>query len=517
LDKPQQMSLMAGDVEHLEKELASLRHKIFFTRKYTAKKTLKKKEKEKREELKTALVASGFGEATASQIAGWNPFAPMQSAKFFDPETMFGFDGGFDVVIGNPPYVDAKKLKDISYYLKNHYETYSGSSDLYVYFYESSINNLRNNGVLAFITSNKWIRSEYGRKLRNFFLEKNNPLYLIDFGTNRVFDATVDSNILLISKSKNKNQLKACTFSENNIEIDKLNEYLIKHFVPKPKLNEEVWLLTNDKTSYLKNKIEKNGKPLKDYGFVIYRGILTGLNNAFIIDEDLKNTLIEKDAKNRELLKPLIQGKNIRKYQYESSGLWLINTHNGIKEKNIPPINATRDYPEIFKHLENYLPEIQNRVDKGNHWSNLRNCAYLNEFEKDKIIWQGVAKRIEFSLDTDKIFGDVTTFFMTGNNLKYFLAILNSKLLQYTLLNIYLEGDTFKSKNQILQNFPIPDIKTEKQEIIIILVDQILAAKAANPKADTSVLEKQIDELVYKLYELTEEEIAIIEGGSNGK
>jgi adenine-specific DNA-methyltransferase len=527
LDKPQQMTLMAGDVERLEKELASIRHKIFFTRKYSAKKALKKQEKEKREDLQTALTQSGYSRNVAGQIAGWNPFDPMQSAKFFDPETMFGFDFGFDVVIGNPPYVDAKKLKDISSYLRQNYETYSGSSDLFVYFYECGIKNLKVNGVLSFITSNKWIRSEYGRNLRKYFLEKNNPIYLIDFGTNRVFDATVDSSILLISKSKNLKNLKVCTFSEKFFDTENLKKYLLDNFIASPILNNESWLLSNNKNSDLKNKIERIGKPLKDFGHQIYRGVATGYNEAFFIDSQTKEYLIKKSKKNAQIIKPLIQGKNIHKYVGSDSNLYLIfipwhfplqadERIKGASDKAEKEFQKT--YPDIYYHILQFKNQLlkRNKEETGKRyeWYAMQRCAntYYPEFEKEKILWQGVAKRIEFCYDDQGHFCDVTAFIMTGKNLKYFLAILNSKFFQFSLLNIYLEGDTFKSKNQILQNFPIPKISENLQKKFIKIVDQVLTIKKANPHANTLVFEKQLDEMVYKLYELTDEEIKIIEG-----
>jgi len=527
LDKPQQMTLMAGDVEHLEKELASIRHKIFFTRKYSAKKALKKKEKEKREELQTALTQSGFSKNVAGQIADWNPFDPMQSAKFFDPKTMFCFGGGFDVVIGNPPYVDAKKLKDISAYLRQKYETYSGSSDLFVYFSESGINILKQNGVLSFITSNKWIRSEYGRNLRKYFLEKNNPMFLVDFGTNRVFDATVDSCIFIISKSENLKKLKICTVSEKFSDTMNLKNYLLSNFIASPELSAESWLLSNNKNFELKNKIERIGKPIKDFGLEIYRGVATGFNDAYYIDSKTKDYFIKKSIKYSQIIKPLIQGKNVAKYVGTHSNLhlifipWHFPLHDDKKIKGASEkaeIEFKQSYPEIYNHILQFKNQLQKRNKEETgiryEWYAMQRCAntYYPEFEKEKILWQGVAKRIEFCYDEQGHFCDVTAFIMTGKNLKYFLAILNSVFFQYTLLNIYLEGDTFKSKNQILQNFPVPDISEKEQKPFIDIVSSIIDLKKSTPNADTSALEKQIDEMVYKLYDLTEEEIKIIEG-----
>jgi hypothetical protein len=221
--------------------------------------------------------------------------------------------------------------------------------------------------------------------------------------------------------------------------------------------------------------------------------------------------LIDKDAKSAEIIYPILQGKDIRGYGYQWANLWLINVHNGIKEKGIKAIDIN-NYPAIKEHLYDFYQDLEKRTDKGITPYNLRNCAYLDKFANEKIIWQGIAKRIEFGYDVNSMYIDVTSFFMAGESLKYILAILNSKLFKFSLLNIYLEGDTFKSKNQIIKDFPLPKLNGTQQQPLITLVEQILSAKKDNPQADTKAFEQQIDRLVYGLYGLTEEEIKIIEG-----
>ena len=189
----------------------------------------------------------------------------------------------------------------------------------------------------------------------------------------------------------------------------------------------------------------------------------------------------------------------------------LLNIHNGLKGKMLP-VNVL-DYPSIKNHLDKYYDRLVQRDDKGKTPYNLRNCAYLNELNHPKIIWQAVSKRVAFSYDQDgTLTCDVTTFFMTGKDLKYILAILNSKLFEYSLINIYLEGDTFKSKNKIIQKFPIPQRDDVYSERIENLVDKVIKTKTNDSNSNTISLESQIDQLVYKLYGLTDEEIAIVEG-----
>jgi type I restriction-modification system DNA methylase subunit len=415
--------------------------------------------------------------------------------------------GGFDVVIANPPYVDAKKLKAIAPNLKQ-FKVFSGTADLYTYFYEMALSMLIPKGIMTFITSNKWIRSEYGRKLRKLFLD-NEILQLIDFGRNRLFGATVDSNIISVKKEPKELQPSLYYFDENT-EGSSLMEMLKYGEVKNVHLSEDTWLLKAGENDKMKSKIESHGIPLKDFGVNIFRGILTGFNKAFHIDEIEKERLINLDAKNSSIIKPLMCGGDTEKFYCKPPQLWIINIHNGIKGGDIKPIDIN-NFPIIKRRLDTYYDVLSNRNDKGSTPYNLRNCAYLREFEREKIIWQAISKRIAFSYDPQgKYYCDVTTYFMTGNNLKYILAILNSKLFEYALLKIYLEGDTFKSKNAIIQNFPVPPTSKTTDRLVDI-VDSIISTKQTNLSANTSALESEIDRLVYQLYDLTYDEVLIVD------
>ena len=452
-----------------------------------------------KQQLKEQSINVDFGDLN---LSGNNQFM-LWHTWFYDVFSQ----GGFDIVIANPPYVDAKKLKGIAPSLKQ-FKVFNGTADLYTYFYELAIYMLTPNGIMTFITSNKWIRSEYGRNLRKMFLE-NKILQLIDFGRNRLFGATVDSNIISVKKGSKGGQPCLFYFDENT-EGGSLLE-MIKHGrVKNVDLSEDAWLLKAGENDKMKSKIESLGIPLKDFGVNIFRGILTGFNKAYHIDETEKERLIHLDGKNSSIIKPLMCGSDTDKFYCKPPQLWIINIHNGIKGGDIKPIDIN-NYPIIKRRLDTYYDVLSNRNDKGSTPYNLRNCAYLLEFDREKIIWQAISKRIAFSYDPQgKYYCDVTTYFMTGNNLKYILAILNSKLFEYALLKIYLEGDTFKSKNAIIQNFPIPPIN-KTTDRLVGLVDSIISAKQISPSADISALESEIDRIVYQLYGLTEEEIKIVE------
>ena len=462
-----------------------------------------------KQQLKEQSITIDFGDL---DLSGNNQFM-LWHTWFYDVFSQ----GGFDIVIANPPYVDAKKLKCIAPNLKQ-FKVFNGTADLYTYFYELAINMLTPNGIMTFITSNKWIRSEYGRNLRKMFLE-NKILQLIDFGRNRLFGATVDSNIISVKKKSKGGQPSLYYFDENT-EGGSLLE-MIKHGkVKNVDLSEDAWLLKAGENDKMKSKIESHGIPLKDLGVTIFRGILTGYNKAFHIDKATKDELIRLDPRSAEIIKPLICGGDTNKFYCSPTESYLIATFPSRNYK-------IDDFPAIKKHLLSYGVErleqtgkkhvvngeiVKSRKKTHNKWYETQDSiSYWNDFTKAKIIWQAISKRIAFAYDSEGVYNcDVTTFFMTGNNLKYILAILNSKLFEYALLKIYLEGDTFKSKNAIIQNFPIPPIN-KTTDRLVGLVDSIISAKQISPSADISALESEIDRIVYQLYGLTEEEIKIVE------
>ena len=469
-----------------------------------------------KQQLKEQSINVDFGDL---DLSGNNQFM-LWHTWFYD---VFA-DGGFDMVIGNPPYVDAKKLKSIAPSLRS-YKVFNGSADLYTYFYELGLNISANHGIQTFITSNKWVRSEYGRNLRKAFI-KLNILQLIDFGRNRLFGATVDSNIIIVKKEEKKNAPSLYYFDDKTIGKNLL-DILEKSRVSDVHLTDEAWLLKAGENDKLKSKIESRGIPLKEFNVNINRGILTGCNKAYHIDCAGREKLIQEDIKNSDAIHPLICGGDTEKYFCNPSNLWLIyipwhfpcqldGTIKGASEKAEKSFQS--QYPKLYSHLLQYknLLIARNQSETGirYEWYALQRwgAKYWEDFEKPKIVWQAISKRIAFAYDASgDYYCDVTTFFMTGENLKYILAILNSKIFEYALLNIYLEGDTFKSKNAIIHNFPIPPVRDAETDKLVDIIDKIISIKHNNPSADISKWEDEIDRLVYQLYGLTEEEIKIVE------
>jgi hypothetical protein len=229
----------------------------------------------------------------------------------------------------------------------------------------------------------------------------------------------------------------------------------------------------------------------------------------------LAKVLIKLDIKNNEIIKPILRGRDVRRYYSNFHNLWMINSHNGLKEQDIKRIDVINDYPEIYKHLLKFEEKAKLRFDKGFHWTNLRNCAYLSEIEKPKIVFSEIVSEPQFHYDTEGFFPEATVFFITGENLKFLVAILNSKPATYFFKKFYAGGELvgkYRYKKAFLENLPIPKATEAQQTEIAEIVDKILTQKKANPQTDTTELEHEIDGLVYQLYDLTDEEIAIVEG-----
>ena len=437
-------------------------------------------------------------------------------------------NGGFDIIIGNPPYVRQESIKEIKPYLEQNYRVYTGISDLYCYFYELGYNLLKDNGYLGFITSNKWFRAKYGEKLREFLINNTEFYNIVDYNGTKVFDgATVDSNILIFKKNKVKNSIFSLQIADT-IPIEYEQE----------KLSKESFIFINQNEDSIKEKIERIGKPLKEWDININRGITTGLNDAFIIDKETRDKLLEEDYKNSEIIKPLLRGKDIEKYNINYADFYLINSHNGKAGKGAIDIE---NYPQIKKWLERFEPKLSKRADKGKTPFNLRNCAYLKEFEKEKIVWQRVTKENTFALaEKDTFILDSMAFLSNiEKEKKYLLGILNSKLI-YFYLNQYTHkygNNGFLLSNQYVEKLPIKPYNNEielENKVDLILENnkklssykELLGRAKKNKKYDEIIdleklvektqdeikkLDYEINQMVYKIYELTVNEIKIIE------
>ncbi|WRE01960.1 class I SAM-dependent DNA methyltransferase [Helicobacter pylori] len=448
---------------------------------------------------------------------------------------------GFDCIIGNPPYIRQEHIKDLKPLLeKQYHDFYNSSSDIYTYFFALAYHLLREKGFNAFITSNKYARAKYGAKLRELLLKKTTIVSYMELNALKVFEsAAVDTSIIHFIKQTPPKESDFKYYEPTPNDKDDLKNtpsLLMKQNA----LSTESFIFANTTLLDLRDKIESIGTPLKDWDIQINYGIKTGANEAFIIptekrDEILKNCDdAQKDEKGMserertiELIKPILRGKDIKRYSYEWAHLWVINTHNGytsaLKSK-IPPIDIEK-YPTTKAHLDAHYDTIATRCDQGDTPYHLRNCAYLEDFEKEKIVYGEIVQEPRFYLDNGEcelgyFYAEATSFILTGEHLRYLLGMLHSKLITFAFKTFYAGGGLgesgYRYKKAFIERLPIPKItKSNKPtaDKITDCAERILKIKAKDPKANTQKLEKEIDALVYRIYNLTDEEIKIIENG----
>ncbi len=423
---------------------------------------------------------------------------------------------GFDVVIGNPPYFPLSTNKEMAkYYEIANYKTYTKSADIYCLFYERGSQILKESGFLTFITSNSWIRAAYGEPLKNYFTNFIRPTTLLNIEDVQLFEeATVESNIITLKKESDNKTFLVANLKDDYLFGSSLLTYFTENNFEFTLPNTPNWVIGNESITNLKLKIEQGSKPLKDFNIRINFGIKTGLNEAFIIDEQTKNKLIEEDIKAKEIIKPILRGRDLRKYESEFSHHWVISTFPSLKI-------SVENYPSILEHLLSFgKPRLRQSGEKGSRkktsqkWFETQDSiSYWKEFEKPKIVWGEISDAPKFVYDDSNYYAEATTFIMTGEKLKYLLAILNSKVSEWYFKKIGTTTGmgTNRWKKYKIELLPIKVTSNKNELAVETLVNQILVAKQANPMADTSTQEEAIDKLVYKLYNLTPEEIKIIE------
>ncbi len=441
---------------------------------------------------------------------------------------------GFDCIIGNPPYIRQEQIKDLKPLLEKQYQDfYNSTADIYTYFFALSYHLLKEKGFSAFITSNKYARAKYGAKLREWLLKKTTIVSYMELNALKVFEsAAVDTSIMNFIKQTplKESDFKYYEPTPNDKDDLKNTPYLS---MKQNTLSTESFIFANATLLDLRDKMESVGTPLKDWGIQINYGIKTGANEAFIIPTEKRDAILnacktqEERERTEALIKPILRGKDIKRYSYEWADLWVINTHNGytsaLKSK-IPPIDIAK-YPATKAHLDAHYDAIATRCDQGDTPYHLRNCAYLEDFEKEKIVYGEIVQEPRFYLDNGEcelgyFYAEATSFILTGEHLHYLLGMLHSKLITFAFKTFYAGGGLgesgYRYKKAFIERLPIPKITEKNQELADKITDgakQILALKEKDPKANTQKLEKEIDALVYRLYHLTDEEIKIIENG----
>ena len=456
--------------------------------------------------------------------------------RFEFPEVLNnkGDFNGFDLVIGNPPYIRQEEIKHQKKYLLNNYKTYSSSADMYVFFVERGFELLKNTGNFSYIIPNKWMQAGYGKAMRSFLLDKQLHS-IIDFGDLQVFDnVTTYPCILSASKIKTENIFQSTVVK--TLKFDKgFDEYVNINYNPinSKELSDENWLISSNAEQELLSKIKVQSVSLTNYiKGNSYRGILTGLSEAFLIDTKIKEQLIKEDINSKRFIKPFLQGRSIKPYANSKAKNWLILIPKGFTiKRNLPPTNINyvkepgphygnmpyddawewfkENYPAIAKHLLPYKSKAEARTDKGDYWWELRACDYYNEFEKPKIMYQVLQVKPCFIYDDTKQYCNNSMWIIPKDD-KCLVGILNSKI-GWWLISKHCTA--IQNGYQLIWKYfgqiPIPKMNTNQQKQMNDLVDKIISAKQQDK--NTSTLEKQIDEMVYNLYGLTAEEVKIVE------
>ena len=378
-------------------------------------------------------------------------------------EIFKGENPGFDIVIGNPPYVRNEKIKDIKPYLETHYKTYQGNADLYVYFFEKGLKILKDNGIFAFICSNKFAKAKYGEKLRKLLLENQINIYDDLTGIKVFKEAQVDTCIIQIKNNYDDN---------NTIFVD--NKYLMEQ----NKLNSKSFTFNSPEVLNLRDKIFNQGILVKDLDIQINYGIKTGYNKAFIIDEETKNKLINEDSRNKEIIKPLLRGRDLDKWRISYKNYYILIVKYG-EGKSLED-----KFPSIYNYLRLHREKLKNRGQvkvNQHHWLELDNnpsTKYIDLFEKEKIMYGEIVPEPRFVYDNGTYYMEATGFILNSAtlNIKYLLALLNSKILFWYFKDIgyNLGGKGYRYKKMFIEQLPIKFTDNLKEEKINGLVNQLI-------------------------------------------
>ncbi|TPH70761.1 class I SAM-dependent DNA methyltransferase [Helicobacter pylori] len=451
---------------------------------------------------------------------------------------------GFDCIIGNPPYIRQEQIKPLKLLLEKQYQDfYNSSADIYTYFFALAYDLLKEKGFNAFITSNKYARAKYGTKLRELLLKKTTIVSYMELNALKVFEsAAVDTSIMSFIK---QDPPEESSFNYYEPTPDDKNDLKSAHHLTMKQnaLSTESFIFANTSLLDLRDKMESIGTPLKDWDIQINYGIKTGCNEAFIITTEKREEILnacktqEERKRTEALIKPILRGKDIKRYSYEWAGEWIIfipwHFPNTDSQKSMEENEQdfSIHYPIIYAHLLSHKDELLKRnkdeTGKRYEWYCLQRWAanYYQDFEKEKIVYGEIVQEPRFYLDNGEcelgyFYAEATSFILTGEHLCYLLGMLHSKLITFAFKTFYAGGGLgesgYRYKKAFIERLPIPKITPQNQELARKITDcakAILEAKEKDPKANTLDLEKEIDALVYQLYHLTDEEIKIIEDG----
>lgn len=513
LAEPEQATL--GDTEAMNDKLQTLtanRERHFRAYDPAYKDELRKTDHALRRDLAAHLRQRGMPETDADQLATWDPFDHSSVAQWFDATFMFNVQAGFDVVIGNPPYVRLQSASGLlaDRYQDAGYETFQREGDIYQLFQEVALGLASKvTGVVALITSNSWMRSGYGAGTRRTLQSEGQVLSLIELGRGVFPNAIVDTNILIAmngvavetprrGRAVDVEQSSTRAFPPSASDWKLLSETDGQSWSPLSSVEERVM-----------NKMLQSGKQLKDWEVGIYRGFTTGLNAAFIITEAVRQELIREDESASEIIKPILRGRDIHRFRIDQTQ-WLISTHNGYRQYDAVKID---DYPSIKGFLDGFGDRLIDRLDQGSTPYHMRDCTYFGEFSKDRLFWKELSDRGSFTFESREMYCVNSAYIMTGESLKYLCGVLNSSIVTWYKRHIGLNTGMGLSRwvRYVMDRIPVPEGSQSEREDVTAIVDQVLVLKAGDKDADTSGLESVIDGMVYDLYGLTKSQVEVVE------
>ncbi len=458
--------------------------------------------------------------------------------------------GGFDAVIGNPPYVRQESLSEFKEYFEMHYEASDSTADLYAYFMEKGVKLLRDGGLFSIIVSSSFLRATYGEPLRRVLTKHTAVQRIVDFGGLPVFANAKDTYVCIPLLAKGAKPTRVEVAKILSLETRDLSEHVAaNHYtIPHERLSAEAWSLKSDEEAAVFAKIVKAGKHLGDYvERKFFRGILTGLNEAFEISDEQRASLIKSSPASKPLIKPFLGGQDIRRYLITDKGRYLIVVPSGWTKQQLVKARQSsadfsekkawnwfsRQYPGVAKHLKTFVEPLLKRQDQGDYWWELRPCDYYQYLDAPKIIFPDICKEPRFFVDRSGIYIANTAYCLGVDDL-YLLGVLNSRLFWFSISNISIPFGIragqyrYRLIYQYMEKVPIRVINFSAaadkacHDKMVVLVERMLdlhkqLAAAKNPNDKTNLqreietTDRQIDQLVYGLYGLTEEEIKIVE------
>lgn len=586
-----QMTLVARDIEAKQADLRHVRHEHFLARRYSEKKALRKRDKKLREELAGLLKSSQLSGPEAGMVANWDPYHADSVASFFDPEWMFSLTPrrfqrspstwrgnfsfineaggqmelvssrpitGFDIVIGNPPYVRQEELKKMKAFeglhglerplkdaLKDDYFCYTGVADLYVYFYEKAFDLLAPGGVLCFISSNKYFRAGYGERLRHFLAVNGEVRLLIDFGDAPVFTAIAYPSIILVRKTRetrNKDELplvpkdvkrwlefvspeaQVRTMNwESGLSIEEFPKILSQSgfTLLQRELKPDGWRLESPLKLRLLEKLRRAGQPLGEYvNGRFYYGLKTGLNEAFVIDRTTRDRLIAEHPSSKEIIKPFLRGRDVKRWRVEFAEQYLIKIESS-ENKQYPWTGKSeteaekifkKTYPAIYEHFTPLRKKLIERYDQGKYFWELRSCVYWQEFKQPKVVIPAITDDVEYTVDREAFYSNDKTSICVTEKSEFICALLNSKVLWWEMRQTAAtkQGGFYEFKPMYVSKLPIAIGNGQSEQRITHLAKKVIAKKKMDPIAFVGDLEAEIDGLVAHLYGLTEDEYRLI-------